>query len=220
MLTLLAFLALATAPDPISLPATESVWVYTHAGDPAGDEFLRVWGVGGMATPEGKGAGEDWSYAYLKWDVSSLPAGAPKAAVLTVYNVNPAGFGDAASAGSTPLEARALAGVFAGKEWEYSQSIKIHPDLAKTVFGSAAPKAWGDSKEPIAITIDLMKGPGDFKAYLAAAKAGDSHALNLALTSAIAPSTEEGGGGKGGVYKVYSAATKTAKLKPMLTLEY
>ena len=173
-----------------------------------------------MATPEGKGEGDDWSYGYVNWDVSSLPGGAPKAALLTVYNANPAGFGDVATATAAPLQVRGLVGSFTGKGWDYSLSIKIHPDLAATVFGASVPKAWGDSKEPISISFDLMKGPGDFKAYLAAAKASDAHTLNLAFTSAIDPNTTDGGGGKGGVYKIYSAATKTANLKPTLTLEY
>ena len=106
MLTMLALLAIAKAPDPISLAASESVWVYTHAGNPSGDEFLRVWGVGGVATPEGKGDGDDWSYGYVNWDVNSLPTGAPKSAVLTVYNANPAGFSDVATATAAPLQVR------------------------------------------------------------------------------------------------------------------
>jgi hypothetical protein len=42
----------------------------------------------------------------------------------------------------------------------------------------------------------------------------------VALTSAISPSTEEGSSAKGGVYKIYSAAAKDVKLRPMLTLVY
>ncbi len=68
------------------------------------------------------------------------------------------------------------------------------------------------------INIDLMKGPGDFKAYLAAAMSGKEHALQVALTSAIDPSAAENGG-KGGVYKVYSAAADS-KVRPMLTIDY
>ena len=64
-----------------------------------------------------------------------------------------------------------------------------------------------------------MKGPGDFKAYLAAAKAGKNHTLQIALTSAIDPNTAEGGGGKGGVYKIYSA-TADPKQRPTLSIDY
>ncbi|MHB8636023.1 MAG: hypothetical protein ACYC96_06075 [Fimbriimonadaceae bacterium] len=218
MLSAIAFLALANAPALVSLPATESVWVYAHAGDPAGDELLRVWGAGGLATPEGNGDGDDWSYAYVKWNLASLPPGTPKSAVLTVYNVNPAGFGDVNSV--VPLEARALIGTFTGKNWDYSFSINTRPDLKKTVFGFATPKPWGASKKPIPIVIDLMKGPGDFRAYLATASARPNHELDLALTSSIDPNTSGGGGGKGGVYKFFSAAAKNPALRPTLKLEY
>jgi hypothetical protein len=218
MVPLLALLAVSMVKEPVSVTATESVWVYSRASDPAGDQFLRIWGVSGLATPEGKGEGEDWSYGYLKWDIGSLPDKSPKSATLTVYNINPVGFGDAIAAKATPLEARPLVGSFTGKGWDYSFSIKNHPDLAKTMFGFGAPVDWGSSKEPIPITIDLMKGPGDFKSYLAAAKTGKDHALQIALTSAIDPGAAEGGG-KGGVYKVYSA-TADAKLRPTLTVEY
>ncbi len=150
MLPALALLLANKANDPITITASESVWVYSRASDPGGDQFLRIWGAGGMATPEGKGEGEDWSYGYLNWDVSSLPEKTPKSVTLTLYNINPAGFGDADSAKAAPLEARPLVGSFKSKGWDYLFSIKNHPDLAKTVFGSGAPKAWGDSKDPIA----------------------------------------------------------------------
>ena len=220
MLSLLAVLTLARSQVNVLLQPSDGVWVYSHAGDPSGDEFLRVWGAGGMATPEGKGAGDDWSYGYLRFDVSTARAEPPKSALLTVYNVNPPGFGDLAGAKAAPLEVRALVGSFDGKSWEYSMAIKVHPDLANTVFGIGVPKAWGESKEPIPITMDLRKGPGDFSKYLIAAKASETHSLFLALTSAISPSTDDGGGAKGGVFKVFSAAAKDVKLRPMLTLVY
>lgn len=220
MFATIAFVIASGPTDPLTIPAAESVWVYTHAGDPAGDEFIRVWGVGGMATPEGKGEGDDWSYGYVKWDAASLPDGSPKSATLTVYNANPPSFGDASAVANTPLQARGLVGSFSGKTWDFSMAVKVHPDLAKTVFGAGTPKPWGESKDPVAINIDLMKGPGDFKAYFAAAKSSDTHALCLALTSAIDPSTAEGGSGKAGVFKVFSAAARDAKFKPLLTLEY
>ncbi len=220
MLAAIAFLALSKPQVDIIIQPAESLWVYSHAGSPSTDEYLRVWGVSGQATPEGNGGGDDWSYGYLKFDVGSARAEAPSKALLTLYNVNPPGYGDAATAAANPLQARALVGGFSGKDWDYSLAVKVHPGLASTVFGTGTLGAVTDAKAPIPITVDLLKGPGDFKAYWAAARGGEGHTLYLALTSPIAPSTEEGSSGKGGVYKVFSAAAKEIKYRPSLTLVY
>jgi hypothetical protein len=215
---LFALLATANA-DKLTLPADQSVWVYAHAGDPAHDEFLRIWGVDGMATPEGKGDGEDWGYGYLRWDVSKLPSRPLKSAILILHNINPPAFKPTVDKEAC-LQARGLVGVFEGKSWEFSQSLKIHPDLAATVFGAAAPKSWIDGKDPIEIDIDLMSGVGGFGKYLAAAEGRPDRTLCLALTSAINANTESAASETAaGLYKVYSAAAK-GDLRPTLKLVY
>lgn len=216
---LLAICCFALAGSTTDLPADQGLWVYAHNGDPGRQETLRIWGSSGQATPEGQGESEDFGYGYLRWDVSKLPAGPPKTAVLVLHNINPPSFKNVDK--TTPLQARGLVGIFSADTWDYSMSLQVHPDLAKTVFGAALPKPWGASKDPIEIDIDLMKGPGAFKAYLLAAQSSKDHALCLALTSAIDPNTDNGPTiGASGIYKVYSAIPANKDKRPVLKLGY
>ncbi len=205
MLSLLATLTLA-AQTKVDLPAAESVWVYSHAGDPTRDPYLRIWGAGGTAT-SGAGPSDDWSYGYLKFNLKDLPDGAPKSAELILFNIPKPSF----KADSEPLQARALKGKFAAGEWTYANANDVVPGPDDTVFGEAGAKDL--ATDPVEIRIKFTKA--DFAAYLK--KSGRE--LFLALTSKIDPNVEGGGSSKGGVYKVYSAAAE-AKLRPVLHLEY
>ncbi len=214
MLVLLAALALHQSVD---IPAKQSVWVYTHASDPAGDEFLRIWGIDGHPVPAKPVDNMDYSFGYLKFDVGGAAAGKPKKAVLILHNVSPAPFSEA-DAKQSPLQARELTGTFDGTTWDYSKSSTVAPGDAASVFGQGKLAGPIGSSTALEIDIDLLQGPNDFPRALGKAKAGD-HTLYLALTSAMQPS-QSGSTGSGGVYKVYSAAAKDASLKPTLKLEF
>ena len=77
---MLACLVLAAAiaakpvlrPDAQTLVPTDDVWVYPHAGDPAHDSFLRVWGADGKAAPKDAGELEQFSFGLLQFDASKL----------------------------------------------------------------------------------------------------------------------------------------------------
>jgi len=207
----LAFAAMAT--PPLSLTPTADVWVYPHASDPERDSYLRVWGAGGDAVSADPGDAGDFSYSYLKWDVSPVPAGAKlKAATLVLtHTASPTFTLDQARL--APLEARTVSADFEEKGWTYEKSVKIAPDKGNdAIFGAASPDSLGDAKD-FTITIDLMKGPNDFRAYFA--KAIEAKQLALALTSRIDPSE-----GQRSFYKVYSKDTQTASQRPSLNLTF
>jgi hypothetical protein len=206
-------------PDAVNAPVTQSIWVYSHAGDPAGDEYLRIWGVDGAATPTNPTDSENFSYGYLKVDVSGLPAGRPKKATLILHNIAPPGFA-AADLKDTPLQARPLSTSFDGPKWTYDSVAKIFPGAAKDLFGIAKASGPLNDTSPIELDVDLLQGPGDFNDALAKAEASTDHALCLALTSPIAPQQDSAGSARTGIYKLYSATAKDKTLRPMVKLEF
>lgn len=216
MLAIFATVALVSSPrvDSVTLPVKESAWVYVHAGDPTGDAFLRVWGAEGMAAPDNGGGAEDFSFGFLKLDVSALPAAKPKKAVLVVYCSAPPTF-EEDDLKQTPLQARELTGSFSAADWGANTAS---PGTAKTVFGTGKLAGTLDKSKPIEIDVDLLKGPSDFSAFLSAAEAGKEHALYLALTSAIQPNSQSGS--FTGMYKLYSVNAKEKELRPVLKLEF
>src|SRR5687768_10306177 len=86
MLAALALSMLVAGPATVELTPTDDVWVYPHASDQK-DAYLRVWAAGGPDLAADAGELEQVSYAYLRFDVSKVPAGKITEAKLTVTHV-------------------------------------------------------------------------------------------------------------------------------------
>jgi hypothetical protein len=152
----------------------------------------------------------DFSYSYLKWDVSTLPKtlGKVTEATLVLTLIADPGY-SVADAKATPLEVRPLKPDFSEKGWEYGKADKLFPPAgAKSLFGSGYPKELKHDGKEIQLAIDLMKGPGNFAQYLKDARG----ALGLALTSAMDPSASD----RTSVYKLYSKDAEKKEFRPVL----
>lgn len=209
----LATLALA-APAPVVLQTvelfpTDDVWVYPRAADQDSDEYLRIWGVGDASVASDAVGSEDLGYAFLKFALTDLPKGKTlKGATLVLTHIpEPAFTVDAAAA--HPIEARPMPSGFTEKTWDYAQLSKFMPDAGKSAaFGKDGPGKFETAKE-FTITIDLLKGPGNFAKYLEAAQIAGP--LAIALTSTISPDD--------GIYKVYSK-DGPKEFRPFLRLTF
>lgn len=200
----LAFTLLLQTPAPNQaehlVEPSDDVWVYPHASDPGTDAYLRVWGVGGLATA-GKGEpADDFSYGYLQFDLSFLSKGVKVvgASLKLTQTPNPGYSPEAAKA--APMEARILGEKFDEKTWNYGLVSKIAPESVKeSIFGTGYPEKW-TAGEPVPFSIDLMKNKGVFLAAVTAALAKDKPSIAMALTSTLDPSE----GGQSAIYKVFS----------------
>lgn len=219
MLTaLIAFvgIGLAGSPTTVEFSPTDTIWVYPNASDPAHDD-LYVWGSDGVAVPPTPAETPEFSFAYLKWDLGS--AGLSGATIIgaqlvVTHTPDPAYSQDDAKA--SPLEARPLPVNFSGKTWSYDVATKNYPEKdVKSIFGSISPNPLPKDGKPFKITIDLFKGPGDFKKYVATALDRTDHQMAIALTSTIDPSAL----GHGCEYKLFSN-DGAKENRPILRLVY
>ncbi len=204
------------APQTVSLVPTETVWVYANASSPTDGTFLRAWGRDGKACPgDGEDPGE-FSYSYLKWDLSSVPADAKiTSAKLELSNIPDPGF-TLETAKKNPVEARSILGEFDAKTWTFDMASKVRPVSTKSgIFGSGYPKEI-KAGEPVQISIDLMTTPDAFGKAIKAAMASPSHLFYLSITSALDPSVD----GRSSVYKVYGQKESKESLRPKLTLTF
>lgn len=213
---LLAFLVIGHSPTTIDLVPTDDVWVYPHASDPSKDPFLRIWGSEGNAVAPSPDDAQNYSYSYLKWDVSKIPSDAKiKSASLVLTHVAGAAF-TLDYAKKHPIEARPLGTTFTEKKWQYDNATTLFPPKdAKAIYGSGAPTAIGDDEATFKIEIDLLKGPKDFKKALQDAVATNEKQLGMALTSTTNPEEM----GMKFVYKVYSKDAEKAEYRPTIHIE-
>lgn len=211
MLTLLAAgLLLKVDAQTVTLVPTDDIWVYGRASDPAHDSFLRVWGADGKAVAPTADDVDSYSYAYLKFSLASVPRGKVVTANLIVTSIANPGFTEDYIKGN-PLEARALAADFTEKTWDFERVRTLSPSAdGKAVYGATAPQKWPQDK-PFPIVIDLLKGPGDFRAAIEGASGKD---LGIALTS----TDDVEASGRAGIYKVYSKEADNAQYRPSLQL--
>ncbi len=196
--TFLASLAFGFGPHAstvLDLEPTDNVWVYAHAPDPASDKYLRVWGANGTSVATVSGDAEDYSYSYLKWDLSTLPKeGRLVAATLILTHIANPGF-PLDYARSNPLEARALSADFTEKTWSFSDVARVSPQAGKEgLYGSVAPDGLPGEATEIKLNLDLSKSEAFRKAV------GERKPMALALTSSMEPQAM---GGKS-LYKIYS----------------
>jgi hypothetical protein len=208
--------ALFFAPTTLSLTPSDDVWVYEHASDPAKDAYLRVWGAGGKSVADDPSDTGQFSYGYLRWDLSAIPAGAKlKSARLIVCQIAEPAY-SAEDAKANPLEARSLVGSFDEKNWAFSAAAKVFPKSGDDgLFGGGYPKIFSKDGRVVPISIDLLSGKGNFGGAFTAALKGSSKSLCMALTSHLDPSS----GGMSSVYKVYSKDAETPTNRPVLELE-
>ncbi len=210
----LALLAFALLTD-VTLRPTDDVWVYPHAGDPAKDAYLRVWGHDGVAAAKTVGDSEELSYSLLRFDANSLPEGRlTKATLVLTTTAGPNYTADDAQ--RNPLQARAVEGGFTEKGWKYDLLERFLPTFdPKSVYGTGVPVFPKADAEGI-VEIDLLKGPGDFRAALAAAKK-DAKPLGLALTSTL---DVQANPGVQTIYKFYSKDASVETSRPRLVLSF
>jgi hypothetical protein len=209
MIAAIAALAIGLSAQTLELTPTDDVWVYPHASDPQKDGYLRVWGVGGQAVASDPGQADEYSYSFLKFDLSKLPKTAVlKSVVLTVVHT-PDPTWHPSDSKASPLEVRPLAKDFAEKGWEFSLGKTVFPSGRKEdVYGAFAP-AKVDAGQPIKFEVDLLKGPN--KLLLSA---GGSFAI--ALTSTLDPSSV----GNRAVYKFFSKDYDKVEYRPKLVITY
>ena len=215
MLATIVALALF-APQTVSLVPKDTVWVYANASTPADGTYLRAWGTEGKSCPaEGDDLGE-FSYSFLKWDLSGIPADAKiTSAKLELANIPDPGY-SLETAKKSPLEARAISGEFDAKTWTFDLASKVKPIPGKLgLLGTGYPTEI-TAGAPVKITIDLLKLEGDFQKSLKLALASPSHQIFIALTSALDPSVD----GRTCVYKVYGQNESKESLRPKLTLVF
>lgn len=197
----------------MDLTPTDDVWVYPHASDPARDEYLRVWGVGGQSVADDPAFAADFSYSYLKWDLTGVPKDRKllEARLVLTHIANPSF--DLATANAKPLEARPLASTFSEKQWAFDKSAKIAPLKGdKASFGVSKVGAMPAEGKEFKIEIDLLKGPNDFASTLK----GSGTSLELALVSRMDPAETE----VRSTYKLFSKDAEKPDRRPVLRLVF
>jgi len=209
-LILAAHLSVAE-PQTVTLEPTDDIWVYPHASDPSKDPFLRVWGAEGKSVAPAAEELEEFSYSYLKFNFKALPKGKIEEAKLILTSIADPGY-TADYAKDNPIEARSLRADFAEKTWEYDIARTLGPGSGgKAVYGTGYPEKWPTGK-PFPITLDLLKGPADFRADVEKAR-GEDFAIALTSTDDVATM------GNTAVYKVYSKDADKKEYHPVLRIK-
>ncbi|MBS1718613.1 MAG: hypothetical protein JSS72_12875 [Armatimonadetes bacterium] len=217
MVAALAFLLTGLqAPQTLELQPTDDIWVYPHASDPATDSFLRIFGSEGRSTAETPTEHPEFSYAYLKFDLSKLPKGAKiTGATLQVTHIpNPSFTLDEAKRGR--LEARPVSAEFSEKDWDYDKTMKIGPSPdPEDFYGSFIPQGTEDTKKDWPININLMTGKTKFGPAAELASETPTKSIAIALCSLISPQEL----GHMAVWKIYSKEGPEGK-RPVLKLTF
>jgi hypothetical protein len=213
-LSLIAFAV--AAPKMLTLVPKETVWVYANASTPGDGTFLRAWGVDGKACPpDGEDAGQ-FSFSYLKWDLSEVPQSAKLLSAKLLLNNTPDPGYTADMAKRCPVEIRPLIGSFDAKTWTFDMSSKTHPDSdAKAIFGTGFPSDI-PKEVPVPVAVNLLSGPNGFAKALSKALESASHTLSLSITAKLDPSTD----GRTCVYKFYGQSESKEWLRPQLVLTF
>jgi hypothetical protein len=197
--------------------ASDHIWVYPNATDPAGDETLKIWGVGGKAVAPTPADSESFGYGYIKFDLKGLPSG--KKLVGAWMILTPFGTPEIdKNAKDYPLEVRPLNGKFTGKTWSYDQAATVNPS-ATEIFGSGiiAQADGTTSKNRIEIKCDLMGTKSKFAETFAKALA-TKEPMFFALTSKYDASEL----GRQGIYKIFASDRPESSVlrAPQLVLKF
>lgn len=214
--TLLAAFALGIpqTPNTFNIEPSDNVWVYAHASDPSNDPYLRCWGAEAKSVAPSPSESDEFSYSYLKFDLSALPKnGKLTEAKLTFTHIPNPGF-TADYAKANPLEVRQLIGDFSEKTWTYDNVDTVNPNPSEDgLYGWGVPDSFPANGEDFTITVDLMKSDHFSKALSEAE--GKGNAISVAIASAMDPSAM----GQKSVYKVYSKYGPSGK-HPVLHLVF
>ncbi|MCW5938697.1 MAG: hypothetical protein KF884_05880 [Fimbriimonadaceae bacterium] len=191
---------------------SDDVWVYSFASDQTTDRYLRAWGNDSGSVSEVAEGSLTFSYSCLRFDLpDGLDPEKLTAARLVLTHVGDPGF-DEETSRQNPIEARALSATFKESDWDVSMAPKVHPLIgAQAVFGTGWSRPSQD-ETPFKVVVDLMQGPGDFKAALAVGMRSN-RSLALALTTKMNPQ----GAGESNIYKFFSRHNE-AGLRPVLEL--
>jgi hypothetical protein len=104
---------------------------------------------------------------------------------------------------------------FTEKGWSYETSQNFAPQAGeRAIFGVGFPEKAPTEGTDFALTLDLLKGPGDFRKHLEAAFVSPTKGLALALTSSMDPEAA----GRRTVYKLYSKDAPKPSQRPVLRL--
>jgi hypothetical protein len=192
-------LAAALFQAPIVMaPATDDVWVYTHAADQSSDPFLRAWGG-----PDGQLSG---SVSVMRFAIPEKAVGAPL--VTLVLHLDAGLEISSADAKAEPIEIRLAKGDVNETTWSYSQAAEVMPASGdEAIIGKGWPETDDfDQHRPVRIRLDQNAA---FKAKWASLKAGDS--ISLAITTKMQPE-----GAQGAFYRFASRNSATEGRRPYL----
>ena len=200
--------------DPVTVIASEDVWVYPNAGEPATDETFKVWGVGGRAVAEKPEQAESFGYGYLKFELPAAPDGKKLVSAFMVLKPSGSMKVDKVMA-DYPLEVRALVGKFEEKKWTYDQSSTVYP--GDTIFGKGvvAQVEGSTDEKNLEIRINLMGPKSKFGEAFAKAS-GAKEPMFFALASKY----DAGEMGREGIYRIYTRDRKEGDVKPKIVLKF
>ncbi len=201
--------------DTVTVPVDQDVWVYPHAGEPASDSALRIWGVEGKAVAASPTDAEEFSYGFLRVSLTNV-ATDKKLVGASLYLTAANAMDALPEPKAYPLEVRPLSAGFTEKDWTYELSAKVFPS-ATVIYGTGVPLSAKDDKGEVSwhFDIDLLGKDSKFKADFEAALK-DKKPLHFALTSRINP----GELGRAAVYKVFSRDNKDETVRPKLVLKF
>lgn len=204
MLAAIAVLALA----PLELPAVADAWVYSHAGDPANDLYVRCWGGDEGAVGTVDATGSNFSYSLLKFDASSVQ-GEIASAKLVLWHAPKPAF-SAEESKESPLEARSVKGTFDERNWSFAKAATALPNKGETGLYGEAVVVPGQESESAKVEIDLLPGKGGF-----AKSVQGQREFTIALTSRLNPESA----GQGKFYKLFSRHSEKAEMRPKLVIQ-
>ena len=200
--------------DPVTIIASEDVWVYPNSSDPGADETFKIWGIEGKAVAAKPEDAESFGYGYLKFDFASVPAGKKLVSAFMVLKPVAKMTVDK-NAKDYPLEVRPLVGKFAEKTFEHGLTATVYPGDSIFGTGVVAPVAGSTEVKELEIRVDLMAKKSTFAEMFRKAAKGDK-AMFFALTSKYDAAEL----GRDGIYRIYTRDRKEENMKPRIVLKF
>jgi hypothetical protein len=185
----------------VTLSPTDDVWAYPHAGDPARDALLRVWGVDGKAVPGKDDDMGSFSVSFLRFAMPAEWTKLKSAKLRLTLAPNPAFTPEMAKA--SPLEVRLAKREVIEKDYDFATIETALPVAdAGGILAEGAPAQW-TADQPILLVIDLTKSLDKLKGPI----------FTLALTSRIEVANNRAS------YRIYSREATEVDRRPALILE-
>lgn len=217
----LSFLAFACTSFTWSAPAqslsvnpTDDVWVYTHAIDLSYDPIGRVWGNSVDSHVPSWPPIEDFSYTYLKFDLTGTAPGQymlTSANLRVTHRVTSSGTFTREAGEANPLEARGLSGTFSETTWSFANPTNPYPEAK--LFGIGNMNNYNPSAS-FDITLNL-KNPVFQNEFNTAVNSG-AKTLRIALTTKM-PVTGQVGALP---YRVFTRDHTVNSQRPLLSLSF